>query len=133
MTSSDSISTKARLLSLCLTGKRSKTSLVSDHFQQIEDLRSHGISYRQILEVLREDGLNLSLKTFESILHRLRNRQKKQSSRIPLSSQKTQTTQIEHGRELTNQKQEKPIFTPIDLKRLRALSYDIAKESIEDP
>ena len=62
------------LTALAASPKRSNTSKIRDLLPQIEELKQGGFSNEQIRIALEEAGLEMSLKTFESILHRVRKR-----------------------------------------------------------
>lgn len=57
--------------------KRSKTGRIREQLHEIEEAQKKGIKNADIVDALNEQGLELSLKTFENILHRLRNEEKK--------------------------------------------------------
>jgi hypothetical protein len=135
MANSESNSIEERLRLLGQTTHRTKTSRVGDYLELIIDLKNHGITNNQIVEVLRKEGIDLTLKTFENILHRLMKRKKKN-----LCAQSPSQASIKSVAHYPQEIQSKnnslvaanEIATPGDFKRLRRSSHDIAHESIED-
>jgi len=111
-------------------GARSKTSKVRDLLPVIESLKEGGHTNEQILMVLREAELAMSLKTFESILHRLRKARSKnlgiqktaQGNSPVRSTQGVVTPQSEPAK--------RRIENPSDLKSLRAHSAEKASEYV---
>lgn len=61
-----------RLKALSGAGLRSKTAKVRDLLPMIEELKTSGFTNEQIRLELEAAGLAMSLKTFESLLHRAR-------------------------------------------------------------
>ncbi|EIK0878841.1 hypothetical protein LJT71_005203, partial [Escherichia coli] len=52
--------------------KRSKTGRIRERFAEIEEAQQQGIRNIDIVNALNAEGFDLTLKTFENILHRIR-------------------------------------------------------------
>lgn len=62
---------------------RSKSACLNDIFDGVEQALKNGLSRQAVIEILAENGLELSLKTFSTTLSRLRKRRKAQSIAMP--------------------------------------------------
>jgi hypothetical protein len=119
-----------KLGALADAGTRSKTSKVRDLLPIIESLKEGGHTNEQILMVLREAKLTMSLKTFESILHRLRRARNKnleaektaQGNSSVRSTQGVVTPQSEPAKRRPG--------NPSDLRSLRSHSAEKASEIV---
>ena len=58
---------------------RSKTSVVNDFFDEIERAMNAGVPRKKIIEELAACGLEITLKSFDGILYRIRKRRGKPS------------------------------------------------------
>lgn len=99
----DSIKISEQLKKLASNNeKRTKSSQLNDVFNDVENALKSGISRQSIIELLAENGLVISMKSFESTLARLRKKRKKEiknSQVISENSLKTnQTNDISQGK-----------------------------------
>lgn len=62
--------------------RRSKTSKIRDLMPKIEDLKAQGHTNKQVWQSLSLAGIVMSLKTFESVLHRIRQQKTNHSDDI---------------------------------------------------
>lgn len=75
----DSIKISEQLKKLASNNeKRTKSSQLNDVFNDVENALKSGISRQSVIELLAENGLVISMKSFESTLARLRGKRKKE-------------------------------------------------------
>ncbi|EDW8942669.1 hypothetical protein A4O59_004296 [Salmonella enterica subsp. enterica] len=69
---------------------RSKTGRIRERFAEIEEAQQQGIRNIDIVNALNAEGLDLTLKTFENILHRIRKERtdKKEVIHAPINKEK---------------------------------------------
>jgi hypothetical protein len=73
----DSIEISEQLKKLATDNeKRTKSSRLNDVFDDVENALKNGISRKSVIELLAKNGLELSPKSFESTLARLRKKRK---------------------------------------------------------
>jgi hypothetical protein len=73
----DSIEISEQLKKLATDNeKRTKSSRLNDVFDDVENALKNGISRKSVIELLAKNGLELSMKSFESTLARLRKKRK---------------------------------------------------------
>lgn len=65
------------LAQLHKTATRSKTSRLRDLYDQVEALRSRGITHAKIISVLNKHGMEFTLKSFEVTFYRIKKEREK--------------------------------------------------------
>ncbi|EET0878158.1 hypothetical protein BAV92_005527, partial [Escherichia coli] len=73
--------------------KRSKTGRIRERFAEIEEAQQQGIRNIDIVNALNDEGFDLTLKTFENILHRIRKERAEKKDVSHLLSNKEKTYQ----------------------------------------
>ncbi|HCO1532724.1 TPA: hypothetical protein N7L79_004819, partial [Escherichia coli] len=73
--------------------KRSKTGRIRERFAEIEEAQQQGIRNIDIVNALNDEGFDLTLKTFENILHRIRKERAEKKDISHLLSNKEKTHQ----------------------------------------
>ncbi|EFL1575660.1 hypothetical protein AGA85_004565, partial [Escherichia coli] len=73
--------------------KRSKTGRIRERFAEIEEAQQQGIRNIDIVNALNDEGFDLTLKTFENILHRIRKERAEKKNVSHLLSNKEKTYQ----------------------------------------
>jgi len=63
-----------------LSNARSKTARLRDIYDEVEMALSKGVKHQQMVDVLNETGLELTLKTFESLRFRIAQERKARSA-----------------------------------------------------
>jgi hypothetical protein len=120
-------SAEEKLRELATSSERSKTSQIRELMPLIEELKAKGRTNEQIRCALKSSGLEMSLKTFESVLHRIR----KARSVGPQSPEVTRSTAVSpRGGPPTIPSQGSKPTTPADLCRLRERSNKTAEDAL---
>lgn len=116
--------------------KRTKSSRLNDVFDDIENALKNGISRQAIIELLAENGLEISMKSFESTLARLRRKRKdtaiknNQVITAPISSYETKQTSsfsYEKNTEIPTNK------TALGIKESSRINEELAKQFENKP
>lgn len=104
----DSIKISEQLKKLATDNeKRSKSARLNDLLDDIENALKNGISRQSVIELLAENGFEISMKSFESTLARLRRKRKDSAIKnnqvitVPISSSETkQTSNFSHEKNI---------------------------------
>ena len=76
----------AKLDALIEAGNRPQIARLREVFDRVEKAMAAGIRRSAILEVLREEGLTFTPKSFESALHQIRKERREAALRAPAAS-----------------------------------------------
>ncbi len=107
-------------------GSPSKISRIREIFDEIEATQRGGVPNKLIVEALNARGYDLTFKTFETILHRIRKEREadhaksNHPSSIPKNSPRELNQPIPPGEE-----QSRKISTPADLRKARQRDLDL--------
>lgn len=118
------------LRALVLNSKeRTKTGRLRELLNEIERTKKAGISNRSVVEALNQHGLDLTLKTFESILHRIRaEKGGAHHSRARAVPDERVPSIFHRGSEQDTEgqtRQPRTISTPADLAAIRNMDIDL--------
>ena len=133
----DSIKISEQLKKLATDSeKRSKSSRLNDVIDDVENALKNGISRQAIIELLAENGLEMSFKTFESTLARLRRKRKNTAIKnhqvitAPISSPETkQTSNFSHEKNIVIPENK----TVLSIKESSKLNEALAKQFENKP
>ena len=113
--------------------KRTKSSRLNDVFDDIEHALNNGISRQSIIDLLAENGFEISMKTFESSLARLRKKRKEHAD-IKSSSDIQTDIKTVNNNFSTNKLTENPAIIPnpnktaLGIKAASKLNEELAKQ-----
>ncbi len=102
---------------------KSKTSKIKAIFPIICDAKEQGITNIQLLNLLNNYGFDLTLKTFENILHRIRKKkgvQRRMNLRSKIKNDVSRITELKET-EIIRQ-----LSTPADIRKIRNQEIDIS-------
>ncbi|WP_421556711.1 hypothetical protein [Pseudomonas kitaguniensis] len=102
---------------------RSQTAQLRDIYPQVENALRSGVSRKAVLDVLNEDGFNLSMQSFEKALYRIR------KTLNPIGIKASSITTETKNPEKNNQPQQPKNNHPIDFKKIKDQEFDLVSLS----